>query len=231
MGGLSRRATVIEQQRKEAQQDGRPIFVVDAGDLAWKSGVLAESRQPQQRRKGELLAEAYVLSGIDAMVPGEGDMVLGMDWLEQTVDRHGLPMVAANLQCSGRSPFPPAVVVEREGVTLGFIGVIGVGLGPDDCTVTDPAQALPSTLDELGAVDVVVLLSHQDSQLDSDLVTGFESIDLVINGHSRQTYGTPRPLPGDAVHLGAGSRGKRLGLATLELIPGASGFQVSGGGG
>ena len=102
--------------------------MVDGGDLGWKSHKVPKVRKEQQRLKAVLQNKSYALSGIDAMVPGEGDIALGWKWLKKQTERHELPMIAANLSCEGAALFPPSRVVERGGVRLGFVGVLGEGL-------------------------------------------------------------------------------------------------------
>jgi Cytochrome c554 and c-prime len=202
--------------------------VVDGGDWAWKTARINERMLPSQQRKGQLIAESFTLSGIDGMVPGEGDLAMGLPWLKEQVARLELPMLAANLVCAGEAPFVAQRVVEREGVKLGLVGVVGTGieLGPD-CSASDPVAATVSAVAVLrdAGVDLVVVLSHQDGGADRSLAEAVPDIDLVVNGHARLTHTSPRQLPGAALELAAGSRGKHLGVASGVLVPGGSGFQ------
>jgi len=201
--------------------------VVDGGDLGWKSGKLVKARLDQQRRKAELQHRSLALSGIDAMVPGEGDLALGWSWLTRQVERHELPMLAANLSCGEQSPFPAGRVVERDGVRLGFIGVIGTGLVKGRCRTSDPAAAVQAAVAAMGEVDQLVLLAHGKPDLDKTLARAVPEADLVLSGHARRSMPTPNQLPGDAVQLGAGSRGKKVGLLTVTLVDGGEGYHLA----
>ena len=86
MGGLSRRSTVLENQRKSGT-----TFVVDAGDLMWKSKSLPKTRLAQQRQKALLQLDIYADGGMDAMVPGEADLALGLPWVAKQVQQRALP--------------------------------------------------------------------------------------------------------------------------------------------
>lgn len=201
-----------------------PVFVVDAGDLLWKSAQVAEAMRPQQEVKADLIARAFAAQGIDALTPGEGDLAFGLDFYQDLARRYELPVVAANLRCGGSAPFQAARRVERGGVSLGVTGVIDPGLVKGGCEATEPVAAAREAIAGLGPVDVVVVLSHQERDADQALAEAIAEVDLVVNGHARLTHDTPRALPGAALQLAAGSRSRNVGVATLTLLPGASGF-------
>jgi 2',3'-cyclic-nucleotide 2'-phosphodiesterase (5'-nucleotidase family) len=222
MGGLSRRATIIQALPNDA-----PVFVVDAGDMVWKKATVSRDRLLQQQRKGELQHAALMLSGMDAMTPGEGDLALGVDWLKAQVQAHTLPMIATNLVCGGEKPFLASKVVERDGVRLGFIGLLEPDLVSGDCQASDPIQAAKTAVATLsGQVDLVIALAHQSAATDRDLADAVKGIDLIVNGHGKRSNPVPARMPGAALELGAGSRGKRVGVAEITLRPDAQGFYL-----
>ncbi|MGB0640937.1 MAG: hypothetical protein ACPGTU_16475, partial [Myxococcota bacterium] len=201
-------------------------FVVDAGDLTWKSGTVSTSRLAQQRVKASLQFTAYSMSGIDAMVPGDADLALGVDWLAEQTATHALPYVAANLICDGLT-FPASRVVERDGIRVGFVGVVGQAqAGPCQAASTVPAVA--RAVQEMGPVDVTVLLSHQASAEDAAISKSIPDINVIVNGQSRQQHRTPETLSDNAVQLASGTRGKKLGVAEMVLVPGAVGWFLEG---
>jgi predicted CXXCH cytochrome family protein len=200
--------------------------VADGGDLGWKSHTLPKAKREQQRLKAELQLKAYALSGLDAMVPGEGDLALGWRWLVRQVAQHEIPMIASNLSCGGEVLFPPSRVVQREGVSIGFVGVLGEGMAPKPCTLADPVSSVKAAVEAMGEVDQLVLLSHGKPQLDTDIASAVPEVGLVISGHGRKTYPAPKLLSEGAVQLGAGSRGKKLGVLTVGLVQGAVGYHI-----
>ena len=205
------------------------MFVADGGDFAWTAPRLPAARAPQQRRKAQLILDAYALTGIDAMVPGDGDLALGVSWLVGQAERTGAPLLAANLTCDGAAVFPAARRVERGGVALGFVGVLGTDLTvPDGCAVSDGVEAARQALADLGPVDLVVALTHQGPAADRALTEQIDAIDLVVTGFSGSLWPEPRALPGGALHLASGSRGKQLGVASVTLTAGGEGFATDG---
>ncbi|MFT4979142.1 MAG: hypothetical protein ACI8S6_005052, partial [Myxococcota bacterium] len=221
MGGLPRRATIIESLR---QDTASPLFVVDAGNFAWKSGRITGEALPQQRRKTEAILDAFARDPVDALGVGTGDLVMGVDWLKDAAQQRSLPMTLANLTCDGEQPFPGHQRVERDGVSVGFVGVLSPSRKVEGCTVTDSAEALRREAAAMGPVDLLVAFGHGSDDEDRALAEAVTELDLIVNGHARLTRASPELLPNHTAQLGAGSRGKKLGVAEIVMVRGASGF-------
>ncbi|MCB9760451.1 MAG: hypothetical protein H6739_11485 [Alphaproteobacteria bacterium] len=201
-------------------------MVVDAGNLLWKTARLPEADRAQRLIKADLIADAYALSGVDAVVPGDGDLAFGAAaWWEMMQDAH-IPVVAANLSCEGLPELPGSRRLEVGGRTLGVIGVVGGT--PEGCAVSDATEAVSAELDALGPVDALILLSTLRNEDERALAAKIPEIDFIVNGHDRLTNSDPRALEGGAWQLSSGSRGKKLGVLDLIFEPGASGWQDMG---
>lgn len=219
----------MQRERDPAAAQGRPLFVVDAGDLGWKSAVIGASVLDQQREKLDLQLHAFSLAGIDAWTPGEGDLALGLDAVRDTAARYQVPVVASNLVCGGQAPFPAGRVVEHGGVKVGVVAVIDPALlatsSAAECSASEPVAALEMALAALGPVDAVVVLSHMGGQADGTLLPALPHGALVVNGHAGLTQTGAVALGAGTVQLAAGSRGKSLGLAEIAFTAGAEGFR------
>jgi hypothetical protein len=205
----------------------RPVVVVDAGDFGAKSDTIPEGVLFQHRAKAHLQLESFALGGLDAITFGEEDLALGTDWLLATAKELSLPVVSANLRC-GDATFAPWKVVERGDLKVGITAVTAPELA-GSCTASDPVRSVKQAVADMGPVDVVVLLSHEKPEADTALVTAVPAIKVVVNGHGKVKNDEPKPLPGHAVALGSGSRGKYVGLARVTLVPDAVGFEATGG--
>ena len=159
------------------------------------------------------------MSGLDAFVPGDGDLSLGLErFNELTAD---WPVLAGNLSC-GDQTWPASKVVEKGGRTIGIIGVVDYEV--DGCTVTPPLEIVKSAVTDIGEVDALLLIAHTDSAFTRSVAEDVPELDFVMNGGTRQRHGQPFALANNAHQLGAGSRGKVLGLLTLEFTDGAEIF-------
>lgn len=221
MGGLPRRATIVDSLKADTAS---PLFVVDAGNFAWKSGRITDAALPQQRRKAEAILDAFARDPIDGLGLGVSDLVLGVDWLKDAVEQRSIPATVANLTCGGASPFAGHQIAKKDGVTVGFVGVLAETRVVEGCEVSSPADALRREVGAMGPVDMLVVFGHGSNEEDKALATAVPEIDLIVNGHARVTRASPEPLPNGAMQLGTGSRGKKLGVAEIVMVGGAEAF-------
>ncbi len=195
--------------------------MVDAGNLFYGKPAVPERDRAQQIEKAKLQAAAYALVGIDAMLPGAGDLALGLPFLDGLATEHKLPYVAANLECGGSSVFPSSITIERGGLQVGIVGVVGNSAKEPGCRATEPIAAAKAAV-EAARADVVIVLSGQKTEEDEALAAAVPQVSLIVNGQERQQLEQPRGLPNGGLLLASGSRGKQLGVATLTLTPGAT---------
>ena len=202
-------------------------FVVDGGGLFWRSARLAESQLEATRIKGAVVAENLSTTGIDAIGLTPADLAIGWEQVQALATQHQLPYLAANLSCDGAQPFPASRVVKRGGVSIGFIGAY-LGPVPDDATGCEAAEAVPSVQTAIASLsepaDLVVVLGAWDAKNAQALAEAVPAVDFIATA-SNLTLPEGRPLTQNDWLLGAGSRGKKIGLLTGELIPGATGWQ------
>ena len=206
MGGLPRRATVIEQARSEST-----VAVIDGGDLFWRGGALSDLRLSQQREKARLMAENMSALGWDAWVPGDADWELGVDFVQGLIRSYSLPILAGNLRC-GEMSYPGHRLVERDGRRVGFVGVVDYTL--DGCEVGDPIKAAREAVEALGDPDVVVGVFHGSSQLDGKILNAVAGIDFFLNGQSGRSMANPKKVH-NSFFVGSGRKGKKIGRLDL----------------
>ncbi len=119
MGGLARRATLIQAARAEHPS----LLVLDAGNTFWGSwGPAVDS-------EGKVMAEAMNLMHYDAMALGETDLQLGEEALRQRIADSQFPVISANVvvASSGELLCKPYVVLEVGGRKVGLLGLTGSG--------------------------------------------------------------------------------------------------------
>ena len=199
--------------------------------MLWKSVVIAANEKEQRQLKASLLLDAMGDLKLDALTPGDGDFVFGVDFLVDGAERHGLPYVSANLKrASGELLFPASRVVERSGLKIGITGVTAQKLTPKGLlsgSVKDALQPVVDSLREDG-VDLVVVLSHHSIPETETLLAEVSGVDLVFAAHDRSFQIEPI-VAGSAAIFQAGSRGKYLGEIDIQLLEGHSGWSNEAG--
>lgn len=220
---------MIAREREAAE--GRMIVVDGGGSLTRPAGSTSGTPLPDPLGRAEVVAEALALGGLDAMALTPGDWALGAPAVRAIVERHHLPVLAGNLTCDGAAPFPGARRVASGGLVVGVVGV-AVGEVPG-CEVGDPIAALQREIAALGPVDLVVGLVPGDAALLGRVAAGVPELNVLVDADPRRVAGADTPqdpgrtsrAPGvgataaSPLVLSAGTRGHRVGVATLALVP------------
>jgi len=202
--------------------------VLDAGDLITRGGRMSDSAREATELKGDLILRSFAHSGIDGMVPGDGDLVLGLDWLVGKAGEYQLPYVCANLEREdGGAPFEPWRVVEKGDMRIGIFGITGNIADCDGCTVTDATEAATAAIAALkdeGAHQIIAL-SHLGVDDDVTLAEAVPGIDFVVASQARGRMRFPRVAGEGPTHIvQEGNRGRQLGRIRITFVDGAKGF-------
>ncbi|MFQ6538043.1 MULTISPECIES: bifunctional metallophosphatase/5'-nucleotidase [Aphanothece] len=247
-GGYARLGALIAERRRELEPRG-PVLVLDAGDFSMGTAVAAACR--------ELGAELQLMGamGYDATTFGNHEFDLGPDGLGQAIAQAvaagPVPaVVASNSDLGARDDrlldlqrlaqagvIRPSAVIERGGLRIGLIGLIGYdafkyAADPGAVTFADPietARSLARELKQRQRVDMVVALSHGgvirgpegrfDRGEDVALLEQAPEIDVVIGGHTHTRLEQPL-LVGGRPAVQSGRYGEHLGELVLELEEG-----------
>ena len=237
LGGAAQLSTLINQVRERE----RPTFLLDAGDMF--TGSLSFLT------RGEVLMEMMMAMRYDAMAIGNHEFDYGAANFEKQMHRVSFPVLGANIVYRGTNHrySRPWAILERDGVRIGVIGVIGLDArsvalpaGITDLDFTDPVAAVAAGVKELeGSVDLIVVLTHQgktgpmqtdaearpDVQRDFDedarLAGAVPGIDVLIGGHAHRGIERPwvHPTTSTLVVQTYGY-GTRLGYLRLNVSDG-----------
>ena len=234
LGGGAHLAALVEQIRQEEEI----VFLFDAGDMF--TGLLSN------RTRGELLMEMMISMRYDAMTIGNHEFDYGWENFRRQMDRVPFPVLGANIFYRETDiPYArPYAIIERGGVRIGVIGVIGLDarsvVMPSNVAgldFWDPQSIVRESVGHLRpAVDLLVVLAHQGQtapmqtdaearpeiqrNLEADLALAgaVPGIDILIGGHADR--GTEEPV----VHPDTGTlivqtygHGTRLGQIRLTL--------------
>jgi 2',3'-cyclic-nucleotide 2'-phosphodiesterase (5'-nucleotidase family) len=234
LGGAAQLAALVNQIRARE----KPVFLFDAGDMF--TGMLSFLT------KGEAIMAMMTAMDYDAMAVGNHEFDYGADNFERQMWRVRFPILGANIFYKGtRHRYTrPWVILEKEGVRLGVIGVIGqdarsVALpsGITQLEFSEPALEVASAVELLRReVDLVVVLAHQgktgpmqtDAEARPEVQRDFEEdialagtlpgIDVFVGGHAHRGIEVPyvHPRTGTLIVQTYGY-GTRLGYLKLRL--------------
>lgn len=193
--------------------------MVEAGNSFGHPKRVEGAELEQRRRKASLIAEAWRLGGIDAVAVGANDWQLGRTVIFDLGAQ--LPLLAANLTCGDTNPFPPSVVEQRGGHTIGVVGLTAGEVS--GCEVSDPVAAATAAVAQLPEeVDFTVILAPLSHQAVQSLAAAGLA-DLVVDGASGRRRKAPEST-GASYVASLGSRSKYLGVLEVQFVEGATGF-------
>ncbi|MBM3773247.1 MAG: bifunctional metallophosphatase/5'-nucleotidase [Acidimicrobiia bacterium] len=237
LGGAAALAAYVNRFR--AAND--TVFLFDSGDMF--TGLVS------QATKGEALMEMMRAMRYDAMAIGNHEFDYGSTNFERQMARVPMPVLGANIFYKGTKHrySRPYVILERNGVRVGVIGVIGgdaktavLAEGVTDLEFDDPATAIAPLVQELRPqAEIVVVLAHQgktgpqqtDAEAHRELQRDFDEdvrlagavpgIDVLIGGHAHRGIERPfvHPQTGTVIVQTYGY-GTRLGVLRLQLRDG-----------
>jgi 5'-nucleotidase / UDP-sugar diphosphatase len=235
LGGAAHLATLVERERAAAGT----CFLLDSGDMF--TGSMSHLT------RGEALMEMMTLMRYDAMSVGNHEFDYGWQLFDHAITRVPFPVLCCNIRYKGTAIrfTRPYTILERNGVRVGVIGVMGLKAArftimPSkvaELSFTDPVAETQACVDELrDTVDVLVVLGHQglpgamqtDAENDPDVQRPLDEdiafcgavkgIDVYIAAHSHHGLEEPiiHPQTGTLITQTYGY-GTRLGRVRLSV--------------
>lgn len=241
VGGVAYRSTVINGIRDEVGADN--TILVDSGDILIGTPLSSVFR-------GEPDILAYNAMGYDALAIGNHmfDFESVENRFEILTGLAEFPLMAANVENVGFEQDPGFIKLNRGGMIVLVIGIGNVETpevaNPNDDTIfNDPIATVASVIEaEGGDADLVVVVAHEDTNRDVDLLQSVPGIDVLVGGHTfgfngivtRGTFGSIDEVPdaisdqansvtnpdGVYVRAGGGPLNGRLGsvVGRLDLV-------------
>ena len=173
--------------------------------------------------------------GYDVGIPGNHEFDFGFPVLLERASSLNYPLICANLSYpDGKSVFPEYVVLEKNGVEVGFFWLltpdtaINVKAGKmGDAIVTDPVEAASRMVTLLRGmnVDKVVAIGHiglESTTITSDQICDrVHGIDLFIDGHSHTAMEDGKAegfdlIPSDTVIASTGGHCTSFGIVKMD---------------
>jgi len=226
-GGVARRAALIEKIRKEAAN----VLLLDSGDLVVGTAMSSVFR-------GAPDIAAMNLMGYDALALGNHDFDFGVAHLWNLKNQARFPFLCTNLRPKKSGVCRSFVIKSVGRLRVGLLGLVGRRGYPEmysrdavgDIKFEDPGAAVRSALKELrGRADLVVAITHQETEEDLALAKAVPEIDVIVGGHTEgfdglitsagDAAGEDRiePLPRGPIFAKTHRQGRTIGRLDLAL--------------
>ena len=224
MGGLDRIATVVKSIRSE-----RPnALLLDGGDT-WQGSYTA------LKTNGMDMVKAFNLLEVNAMT-SHWEFTLGIERVMELVDNHlNFPFLGANIFDTewDERAFEPYIFTEQNGKKIAIIGQAfpympianpswmfpGLSFGIREKNIQEIVNEVKSK-----NADLVVLLSHNGFDVDRQLASRTEGIDIIFCGHTHDALPIPI-IENKTLLVASGSNGKFLSRIDLNVDKGIKDFK------
>ena len=198
IGGFARVATAVQQVR--AAQPTGSVLLVDAGDT-FGDGLLANLT------KGEATMRLMDALGYTFMALGNHDYEYTAANTQRLQSLVHFPMRAANaIATATAQPFlgDPSMVVSVGGIRVGLLALTyhntdqtGNRSNTQELRFESGIEVARRYVPALRTrADVIVVVSHQGTAVDSLLGVGVPGIDIIVGGHSHDRIQPPRRVGG-----------------------------------
>ena len=219
-GGLPRRATAISQIAAR----GFSPLTIDLGDvLPSKVPKMAQSAFEEiaastdrvsalDRLRTHTALAAMEVMGYQAMVPGNTEANLGMNFVKEALRDQSYPLLAANLEAS-ELKFQPYFMRTVHGKKIALIGLSALkNLPLQGWNVEAPVSALDRVLPEIrDESDFVIVLTNLAPEMNREIAAKYPYISAILSHESGETEQI-----GDVLLAYSEAKGKTLGVLTLR---------------
>lgn len=185
IGGIARRATLVQRVRAEQKARGITTWLVDAGDYSDGTPFSTEYH-------GEADVAAMNATGYDFGTIGNHETNNTAAQLRKLIGLTKYTLVCANLIDRATSkPLMKPFVIRRVGpVRVAIFGLLTkesatYPAAKEAFDVTDEVASAKQTVAALrGRADIIILISHSGEETDQRLAAEVPEIDVIVGGHS-----------------------------------------------
>ncbi len=185
IGGIARRATLVQRAREEQKARGVETWLVDVGDYSDGTPFSIEYH-------GEADVAAMNAAGYDFGTLGNHEFNTSTTQLRKLIGLTKYALVCANVadRATSKPLVQPFVIRQVGPVRVALFGLLTkeaatYPAAKDAFDVTAEIASARETVAALrGKADIIVLLSHAGEEMDQRLAADVPEIDVIVGGHS-----------------------------------------------
>jgi 5'-nucleotidase len=234
IGGIARRATLVNRLRRELEPSGTTVWMIDAGDFSDGTPFSIEFH-------GEADIEAMNALGYTFATLGNHELNNPLARLRNLLRLAKYPVLCANVTetATGKPLVQPSEVRQVGPLKIGLFGLLTreaatYPAARDGLTVAgeiETARRMAAALHP--QADIIIAISHSGDDLDEKIAASVPQIDVIVGGHSHSRLPVgdfvwhSKELKADEVNgtiiVQAHQWGGELGQLDLQFGPNASG--------
>jgi 2',3'-cyclic-nucleotide 2'-phosphodiesterase (5'-nucleotidase family) len=185
IGGIARRATLVQRLRKELEGRGTTVWLVDAGDFCDGTPFSTEYH-------GEADIAAMNAAGYDYSTLGNHEFNNSLATLKQLISQFRYPLLCANAveTATGKPLTQVSVIREVGGLKIGIFGLVtretnGCQACKEGVTIAGEIETARRMVNALRPqADIIIALSHCGEEMDEQMAAAVPALDVIVGGHS-----------------------------------------------
>lgn len=196
MGGLSKKAHIIEKTLKE---NNKPALLVDAGALLFDRPKLIPGTEQQAQIMATGIVEAYNAMRYNAVAVSGHDLAAGLGFLLSLKEKSQFTWLSTNLvrKTTNQPIFTPTIIQKLGNYKVGITALTspeepGVLTQADNAIILSWEKVLPTTLKQLAAsTDMIILLSSLPAYQNNEIARLHPEIHLIVQSEYRSANQHP----------------------------------------
>lgn len=206
----------------ELRKQNEILVLVDGGDMFFNSKTVPELR-------AETILEGMNYMAYNAVTFGEGELEMGMAFLDKTLKQFPIPLVSANIRMDGlTAPVQPYIIEQFQDIRIGITAITPKVMIRSDVIrnkgliVDEPVSALKRVLAEMkGKADLIILLSHMGFDGTKNLLkfNDMPEVSVAVAGHGRHLTDQPEKV-GQTLIVQNSMGGEMLSVLRLMMDTG-----------
>lgn len=208
-GGINRRYNLLQEKAVGEK------LVIDSGDLFYQSTPVPPFLEKQWNYQASVLAKAYREFGVEVFEPGELDLADGLEQFNKLAAQAGFKVVSANLYLKSTTKrlYDPYVILTKGTKKVAIFGLYDESLPlPPEVEAHDHLAEAHLMVEELrGKADVLIALTHEGLDKDTELAHAEPKIDAIFGAHTQSFLLDPM-LVGDTLIFQPSFRGQHVGV-------------------
>lgn len=219
-GGLARISSIFKEERDKNR----------GGVVALDNGDTIHGTYPVVKSRGDVLVPILNELQLDGWT-AHWDFAYSTAYLKKFSEKLDHPLLAVNCyeDTTGELVFKPLRIIEREGISIGVIGIAAVIV--DELMPEGFSEGIHLTigeneltrwvkyLREVRRVDLVIVVSHLGYPQELQMLSRVDGIDVFLSGHTHNRVRRPHIVNG-AIIIQSGCHGSFIGRIKLKLAPG-----------
>jgi 5'-nucleotidase / UDP-sugar diphosphatase len=185
IGGIARRATLVQQIRAEAKSRNTTVWLVDAGDFSDGTPFSIEYH-------GEADIAAMNAAGYDFATLGNHEFSKSLNQTRKLISLADYPILCANAKYkSDGKPLTRAYTIQELGpLKVALFGLLTRDAGAypaarQGVIVSDPLESARHMVETLRLqADIIIVISHCGDEVDQRIAASLGAIDVIVGGHS-----------------------------------------------